>query len=93
MKLNTVKDKIKSNNLVSRKIKDKYFLEIEENELLYSKETINLRAIKSTEILNKEQKSFIANPNIGVINLETYTHSDTEKTRVFSASLYSIKNT
>lgn len=93
LKLNSIEDKIESNNSVSRKIKDKYFIEIEDNEIVYSEDTINLRTIKSSEILNKEKGSFIANLNIGVIDLETYTQSETGKARVYSAGLYSFVNT
>lgn len=93
LKLSSVEDKIESNNLVTRKIKNKYFLEIENNEIVYSEKTINLRSIKSGKILKKEKKSFIPNPNIGVIDLETYTDSETQKARVYSAGLYSIVNT
>lgn len=45
LKLSSVKDKIESNNLVTRKIKNKYLLEIENNEIVYNEKTINLRAI------------------------------------------------
>lgn len=95
VKVNSVVDKIESDKLVSRKIKDKRTIEIQDNEITYSEEIINLKPIKASDIFKKElekSRSFIENPNIGVIDLETYIESTTGKGRVYSAGLYSIHN-
>jgi hypothetical protein len=91
--LNSVVDKIESDKLVSRKTNDKNFLEIHENEITYSEENIKLQPIKASQIVKKNKiKGHIENPNIGVIDLETYTISSVNKARVYSAGLYCIHN-
>lgn len=40
----------------------------------------------------KQSTSFLADPNIGVIDLETYTVSIIQKGRVYSGGLYSVVN-
>lgn len=95
VKVNSVVDKIESDKLVSRKIKDKRTLEILDNEITYSEENMNLKPIKKSDIFKKQLKkniSYIENPNIGVIDIETYTESRIGKARVYSAGLYSIHN-
>jgi hypothetical protein len=86
-------DKIESDKLLSIKIKDKNLIEINDNEITYSEQNMNLQSIIASAIIKKEKSiSFIENPNIGVIDLETYLDNSTQKARVDSAGLYSNQN-
>jgi hypothetical protein len=90
--LGSVVDNIKSNKLVSRIIKEKKTVDIYENEIIYSEEKMELQPIQASSIIKQEVVSPIENPNIGVIDIETYTDSKIQKARVYSAGLYSLKN-
>ena len=92
-KINYVEDKIKSDKLVNRKIGDKFMLEIEENETVNTEKDIEFRGINSFEINKKDKnKSHIRNPNISVIDIETYADTNTGNGKVYSTGLYSNCN-
>lgn len=80
--LNYVVDKIEWDNKVIKKIKNKNLWEISNNEITYGEENMNLQPIKASFIIKQKHTSFIENPNFGVIDLESYTDSKTEKGRV-----------
>ena len=91
IRLETVVDKIESDKLVYRKINDKKSLEIKNNEITYSEENMILTPIKASSIIKRGKDiNFTENPNIGVIDLETYKNSTIERARVYSAGLYSV---
>jgi hypothetical protein len=90
--LGSVVDNIKSKKLVYRTIKEKKSVEIYENEIIYSEEKMKLQPIQACSIVKQEVVSSIENPNIGVIDIETYTDSNIQKARVYSAGLYSVNN-
>ena len=54
---------------------------------------MNLQGMKGSDIIKKEKfPRFVENPNIGVIDLETYTDTSVNRGRVYSAGLYTKNN-
>ena len=70
--INHVFDKAIDYNLISRKSGTKEII-LRENKLLYSKNHITFKYIEKPK---QDNSSFISNPNIGVIDAETYLAND-----------------
>ena len=86
--IDSVKDKIINNELVTRKVKNKD-IEIYKNKISYVEEKIKLVPIKSYNIIKSKKLSPVENKNIGVIDLETYVNTITQKSKVYAAGLFS----